>query len=92
MKCKQFLRNQPTENFNEAPKFRVKQNWNSPKRHLTIETLLSKVKTEIFSVFPGILLDYNKCKEEWLAWRGLAEDQNIITRPPDKSSCIVIWD
>ena len=43
-------------------------------------------------MFPGILLDYNKCKEEWLAWRGLAEDQNIITRPPNKSSCIVIWD
>ena len=24
--------------------------------------------------------------------KGLAEDWNIITKPPDKGSCVVVWD
>ena len=24
--------------------------------------------------------------------RGLAEDRNIITKPADKGSCVVLWD
>ena len=31
-------------------------------------------------------------KEEWLAMRGLAEDRNIIIKPADKGSCVVLWD
>ena len=45
-----------------------------------------------FSVLPGTPLDYNLSKEEWLAMRGLAEDQNIIIKPVDKGSCVVVWD
>ena len=41
---------------------------------------------------PGTPLDYNLSKEEWLAMRGLAEDQNIIIKPFDKGSCVVVWD
>ena len=43
-------------------------------------------------MLPGTLLDYNLSKEEWLAMRGLAEDRNIIIKPVDKGSCVVIWD
>ena len=39
-----------------------------------------------------IHLDYNLSKEEWLAMRSLAEDQNIIIKPADKGSCVVVWD
>ena len=39
-----------------------------------------------------IRLDYNLSKEEWLAMRILAEDQNIIIKPADKGSCVVVWD
>ena len=45
MRSKWFLRNGPTENFSEAPAFRVKSNWNLPKGHLVIETFLSKLET-----------------------------------------------
>ena len=83
---------QPTENFSESPAFRVKSNWNQPKGHPAVEIFLSKLETEIFSVLPGTPLDYNLSKEEWLAMRGLAEDPNIIIKPADKGSCVVVWD
>ena len=91
MRCKWFFRNEPTENFSEAPAFRVKSNWNPPKGHPAVEIFLSKLETEIFSVLPGTPLDYNLSKEEWLAMRGLAEDRNIIIKPADKGSCVVVW-
>ena len=43
-------------------------------------------------MLPGTLLDYNLSNEEWLAMRGLAEDPNIIIKPADKGSCVVVWD
>ena len=45
--------NKPTENFSEAPAFRVKSNWNSPKGHPPIEIFLTILEKEIFSVLPG---------------------------------------
>ena len=84
MRCKWFFCNEPTENFSEAPAFCVKSNWNPPKGHPVIEIFLSKLETEIFSVLPGTL-NYNLSKEEWLAMRGLAEDQNIIIKLADNS-------
>ena len=92
IRCKWFFRNEPTENFSEAPAFRVELNSNPPKGQPAIEIFLSKLETEIFSVLPGTPLDYNLSKEEWLAMRGLAEDQNIIIKLADKGSCVVVWD
>ena len=92
MRCKWFFRNEPTENFSEAPAFRVKSNWNPPKGHPAVETFLSKLETEIFSVLPGTPLEYNLSKEESLAMRGLTEDRNIIIKPADKGYCVVVWD
>ena len=43
-------------------------------------------------MLPGTPLDYNLSKKEWLAMRGLAEDRNIIVKPADKGSCVVVWD
>ena len=50
MRCEWFFSNEPIENFNEAPAFHVKSNWNPPKEHPAIEIFLSKLETEIFSV------------------------------------------
>ena len=89
---KWFFHNEPTENFSEAPTFRVKSNWNPPKGHPTVEIFLSKLETEIFSVLLGTPLDYNLSTEEGLAMTGLAQDRNIIIKPADKGSCVVVWD
>ena len=39
-------------------------------------------------MLPGTPLDYNLSKEEWVAMRGLAEDQNVIIKLADKA----VWD
>ena len=44
------------------------------------------------SVLPGTPRHYNLSKEEWLAMTGLAEDRNIIIKPAEKGSCVVLWD
>ena len=49
-RCKWFFSTEPTENFSEAPAFRVKSNWNPPKGHPATEIFLSKLETEIFCV------------------------------------------
>ena len=56
--------------------------------HPALEMFLSKV----FFVLPGTHCDYNLLREECLAMRGLAEDRNIIIKPVDKGSCVVLWD
>ena len=92
MRCKWFFRNEPTENFSEAPAFRVKSNWNPPNGYPAVEIFLNKLETEIFSVLLGTPLDYNLSTEELLAMTGLAQDRNIIIKPADKGSCVVVWD
>ena len=91
MRCKWFFRNEPTENFNEAPAFRVNSNCDLPEEHPAIEIFLSKLETEISSMVPGTPLDYNLSKEEWLAMRGLGENGKIVIKPADKGSCVVVW-
>ena len=76
MRCQWFFRNNRNEKFSVAPEFHVKLNWNPPKRYPAIEIFLSKLETEIFFVLSGTPLDNSLSKEEWLAMRGLAEDQN----------------
>ena len=66
-KCNWLFRKEPTENFSEAPTFRVTWNWNPHKEHPATEIFLSKLETEIFSVLPGAPLDSNLSKEELLA-------------------------
>ena len=41
-------------------------------------------------MLPGTPLDYNLSKKEWLAMRGLAEDQNIIIKPVRSMKVVVL--
>ena len=43
-------------------------------------------------MLPGIPLDCNLSQKEWLAMRGLTVGQNIIIKPTDKGSCVMVWD
>ena len=87
----QVVLNKAFEHFSETTTFCVKSSWNPPIGQPTIETLLSKFEKEVFSVLPGTPLNYNLSKEEWLAIRGLTEDQNIIIKQADKGYCAVVW-
>ena len=63
-----------------------------PNDHPTLEIFLSKLENKVFSVLPGTPRDNNLSKEEWLTMRFLAEDRDIIIKPADKGSCVVLWD
>ena len=89
---KWFFRNEPTENFSEAPAFRVTSNWNNSKGHPAVDIFLKQTLNRNFSALPGTPLDYNLSKGEWSAMRGLAEDRNSIVNTADKGSCIVVCD
>ena len=56
MRCKWFFPNEPTENVNEAPAFRVNSNCNLPEGHSAIEVFLSKLETEISPCCLALLL------------------------------------
>ena len=90
MRRKWFFCNKSTENFKETLAFCIKSNWNLPNGHPAIEIFLSKFEKEVFSVLSGTPFDCNLSKKEWLAMRGLAEDQNIIIKPVDQYSCVVV--
>ena len=50
------------------------------------------MEANVFSLLPGNTTRYNLTKEEWLAIRGLGENQSIIIKLANKGSCVVIWD
>ena len=46
----------------------------------------------ILSIFPGKATNYNLSKEEYLTMRNLQNDRNIVIKPADKVSAVVVWD
>ena len=92
MRCKRHFRNEVPQNNEEIPQFKVKSEWNPPKGHSALEAFLNKTEKYIFSLIPEREKDYSLTKDEYLAMRSLANDRNIIIKPADKWSSIVVWD
>ena len=67
-------------------------NWNPPKGNPAIEIFLSKL--EIFPVWPGTPPPpwLESIERKMVRNERLSEDWNIITKPADKGSCVVVWD
>ena len=92
MRFQWFFCNEPTEDISEIPAFRIKFNCSPLKGHPALQTFLSQMEGEIFSLLPGNSALYNVTKEEWKAMRGLAKERNIVIKPADKRSCVVECD
>ena len=84
--------NELPQNNEEISRFKVKSRWNLPKGHPGLEAFLSKTEKGIFSLIPERNKDYNLPKDEYLAMHSLENDRNIIIKPVDKGSSIVVWD
>ena len=91
MRCKWNLRNEVPQK-KEISQFKVKSQWNSPKDHPALEAFLNKTEKDIFSLAPEREKDYNLTKDENLAMRSLENDGNVIIKPADKGSSIVVWE
>ena len=50
---KWYFRNELSDNFSEAPAFKLKSLWKPPADHRCVESILSKLERELFSYLPG---------------------------------------
>ena len=92
MRCRSYLRNEPSDGFSNVLAFRPKSQWKPPTGHPCVELFLSRLEKELFSFLPGKPQSYNLTKEEWKAMSNLAEDRSVIIKPANKGSCIINWD
>ena len=53
---------------------------------------LNKTEQNFFSVSTGKAEQLNLTREEYLTMRNIQEDRNVIIKPADKGSAVVIWD
>ena len=61
------------------------------KGHPALEAL-NKTEKYIFSLIAEREKDYNLTKDEYLAMGSLENDRNVIIKPADKGSSIIVWD
>ena len=92
MRCKWHFRNEVSQNNEEISQFKVKSQWNPPKGHPALEAFLNKTEKDIFSLIPEREKNYNLTKDEYLTMRSLENDRNVIIKPADKVSSIVVRD
>ena len=92
MRCKWHFRNEVPQNNEEISQFKVKSRWNPPKGHPALEAFLNETEKDVFSLIPEREKDYNLPKDEYLAMHSLENDRNVIIKPADKGSSIVVWD
>ena len=91
MRCKWYFRNK-TQSSKEIPTFHSKSTWNSSKGSPALELFLNKTEQNFFSVSTGKAEQLNLTREEYLTMRNIQEDRNVIIKPADKGSAVVIWD
>ena len=90
MRCKWHFRNGVPQNNEEISQFRVKLQWNPPKGHPALEAFLNKTEKDIFSLIPEREKGYSLTKDEYLAMPTFENDRNVIIKPADKGSSIVV--
>ena len=91
MRCKWHFRNEVPQNNEEVFQFKVKSQRNSPKGYPASEAFSSKTEKDIFSLIPEREKDCNLTKDEYLPMGSLENDRNVIIKPADKGSFIVVW-
>ena len=92
MRLKCYFRDGPTPFFSEQPSFSPKSSWSPPTDHPNLEVFLSQTEHELFRISHEILTYSNLTKEEWQAFRSLADDRSIVIKKADNGSCVVVWD
>ena len=90
IRCKWHFRNEVPQSNKEISQFKVKSRWNPPKGHPALEAFLNKTEKDIFPLISEREKDYNLPKDEYLAMRSLENDRNVIIKPADKGSSIVV--
>jgi len=77
---------------NIKPKFKNKSDWKPPKQLDALETFISNVESDIASFQPSKRTHENLTKGEKQAIRSLKNCDDIIIKPADKGSGVVVMD
>ena len=90
--CGRFSYFSARENSAETPPSRPSSNWTPLIRDTQLELYLSGIENELLKINEDGKNYPNLSKEERSALQDLMKDENIIIKPADKGSAIVIWD
>jgi len=88
---KLYYNDAPTPNFSETPTFRVPSKWIPPVSDVQLEIYLSELEEKIMEInetgknFPNLSLD------ERISLKHLADNRDLVIKPADKGSAIVVW-
>ena len=89
---KMYYLDEPTPAFSETPAFKVPSSWTPLIRDTQLEMYLSELEKGILKIDETGQNYPNLTKTERDALQDLIYDKNIVLKPADKGSAIVIWD
>ena len=90
MRCKWYFRNK-TQSSKKISAFHSKSTQNPPKGSPALQLFLNKTEQNLLSILPGKEEQFNLNREEYLTMRNLQDGRNVIIKPADKGSAVVIW-
>ena len=83
---------EPTPTFSETLEFKVPWSWTPLSRDTQLEIYLFELEEEILKIDEAGQSYPNLTKAERDALKDLMYDKNIVIKPADKESAIIIWD
>ena len=91
VKLKLFFKDDEND-FSETPAFRAPSTWTPDINELELEIYLSILEDELLQIEERGKNFSNLTSEEREALKALVNDDQIVIKPADKGSAIVIWD
>ena len=91
IKLRMFYQNDLSPSFSEKPAFKVPSSRTPPIRDVQLELYLSEIKDKLININESGRSYPNMSKDEREALKSLMNDNEIIIKPADKGSAVIIW-
>ena len=91
IKLKMYYKTEPKPAFSQKPPFKVPSNWTPPIRDAQLELYLSETVEILLNINASGKSYPYLTKDEREALHSLMYDDQIIIKPTDKGSTIVVW-
>ena len=91
IKLRMFYQNDLSPSFSEKPTFKVPSSWTPSIIFMQLELYLSEIEDKLININESGESYQNLSKDEREALKSLMNDNEIIIKPADKGSAVVIW-
>ena len=91
IKLRMFYQNDLSPSFSAKPAFKVPSSWTPPIRDVHLELYLSEIEDKLIIINESGKSYPNLSKDERETLKSLMNDNDIIIKPADKGSAVVIW-